>query len=70
MERAEELTLREEFTRGSLVFLYVLIVTLLGVGLGILTGLKFNALLPCVVTGIIIRQILMVVGIRKLLRYK
>ena len=70
-QRTEEWTLREGwFTRGSLLYLYVLTVTLLGVGLGIWVGLKCNALLPCVVTGIILRQILMVVGIRILFGHK
>ncbi len=60
-QKVEEMTLRGEFTRGSLVYLYVLTITLLGVGLGIWLALKFN--MPgFIVLGIVISQLLMIAG--------
>ena len=61
-QRTEEWTLREGwFTRGSLLYLYVLTVTLLGVGLGIWLGLRLN--MPgFIALGIGISQLLMIAG--------
>ena len=60
-QRTEEWTLREGFTRGSLVYLYVLTVTLLGVGLGGWLGLKLD-MLGFAALGIGISQLLMIAG--------
>jgi len=58
---AQEMTLREGLTRGSLLYLYILTVTLLGVGLSIWLGLKLN--IPgFIVLGIAVSQLLMIAG--------
>lgn len=60
-QKVEEVTLREWFTKGSLLYLYMLTVTLLGLGLGIWLGFKLGR--PgIIVLGIAISQLLMVFG--------
>lgn len=60
-QKVEEMTSREGFTRGTIVYLYVLTVTLLGVGLGIWLGLRFN-MSGFIVLGVVISQVLMIAG--------
>ena len=74
--RMEELPPLERAVKSSLTFFYVPIIIILGVGLGLWLGLKCNALLSCVVTGIIIAvagiiisQILMLVGLREIVLF-
>jgi len=74
--RMEELPPLERAVKSGLTFFFVPIIIILGVSLGIWVGLKCNALLSCVVTGIIIAvlviiisQILMLVGIREIVLF-
>lgn len=74
--RMEELPPLERAVKSSLTFFFVPIIIILGVGLGLWLGLKCNALLSCVVTGIIIAvlgiiisQIVMLVGIREIVLF-
>lgn len=74
--RMEELPPLERAVKSGLTFFYVPIIIILGVGLGLWLGLKCNALLSCVVTGIIIAvagiiisQILMLVGLREIVLF-
>jgi len=74
--RMEELPPLERAVKSGLTFLFVPMIIILGVGLGMWLGLKCNELLSCVVTGIIIAvlgviisQILMVVGIREIVLF-
>jgi len=74
--KMEELPPLERAVKSGLTFLFVPIIIILGVGLGLWLGLKCNALLSCVVTGviiavtlIIISQVLLVVGIREIVLF-
>lgn len=74
--RMEELPPLERAVKSGLTFFFVPIIIILGVGLGLWLGLKCNALLSCVVTGIIIAvlgiiisQIVMLVGIREIVLF-
>jgi len=67
--RMEELPPHERAVKSGLTFLFVPIIIILGVGLGIWVGLMCHTLLPCAVTGIIISQILMLVGIREIVLF-
>jgi hypothetical protein len=56
-----EMTPREGLARGSLVYLYILAVTLFGVGLSIWLGLEFD--IPgFIVLGIGVSQLVMIAG--------
>ena len=67
--KMEELPPLERAVKSGLTFLFVPIIIILGVGLGIWVGLMCRTLLPCAVTGIIISQILMLVGIREIVLF-
>jgi hypothetical protein len=67
--RMEELPPHERAVKSGLTFLFVPIIIILGVGLGMWVGLKCNGVLPCAVTGIIISQVLMLVGIREIVLF-
>ena len=74
--RMEELPPLERAVKSGLTFFFVPIIIILGVSLGIWVGLMCNALLSCVVTGIIIAvlgiiisQVLMLVGIREIVLF-
>lgn len=57
----EELSLREGFIKGGIVYLYVLAITLFGIGLGGWLALKLD--MPgFILLGIIISQVLMIAG--------
>jgi len=61
-QKAKELTPREGFTRGSLVLLYMLTITLLVIGLSIWLYIK-SGLPGFIVLGVITSQVLMLAGI-------
>lgn len=74
--KMEELPPLERAVKSGLTFLFVPIIIILGVSLGLWLGLKCNALLSCIVagiiiavTGIIISQILMLVVIREIVLF-
>ena len=67
--KMEELPPLERAVKSCLTFFFVPIIIILGVGLGLWLGLKCNVLLPCAVTGIIISQLLMLVGIREIVLF-
>lgn len=68
-QKVEGMTPREGFTKGSLVYLYVLTITLLGVGLGGWLSLKLD--MPgFIVLGIIISQLLMIAGTCGIVLYR
>jgi len=67
--KMEELPPLERAVKSGLTFFFVPIIIILGVSLGIWVGLMCNTLLPCAVTGIIISQLLMLVGIREIVLF-
>ncbi len=67
--RMEELPPLERAVKSGLAFFYVPIIIILGVSLGIWVGLMCHTLLPCAVTGIVVSQILMLVGIREIVLF-
>ncbi len=68
-QKVEEMTLREWFTRGSLVYLYVLTITFLGVALGGWIALRLG--MPgFILLGVVISQVLMMVGTCAIVLYR
>lgn len=67
--RMEELPPLERAVKSGLTFLFVPIIIILGVGLGLWLDLTFHILVSCTVIGIIVSQILMVVGIREIVLF-
>ncbi len=65
----DRMSSRERTVKSALIFLFVPIIIVLCVGLGTWLGLKCNGILPCALTGIIISQVLLVVGIREIILF-
>jgi len=60
---------RERAIKSGVIFIFVLILIILGIGVGVWIGRMCGLILECVVTGIVISQILVVFGIREIILF-
>ena len=60
---------RERAIKSGVIFIFVLILIILGIGVGVWVGRMIGMILECVVTGIVISQILVVFGIREIILF-
>jgi hypothetical protein len=60
---------RERAIKSGIIFIFVLILILLGIGMGIWVGRMCGMILEFAVTGVVISQILTVLGIREIILF-
>lgn len=60
---------RERAIKSGIIFIFVLILIILGISMGIWIGRICGMVLECTVTGIVISQILVVFGIREIILF-